>query len=140
MVCLAGTGALSCHRKAAVVAACTLIGCNDSLRIILAPVAVLPYRATLVFPAGQAVAFQCAADGVRERTGDGIYSLACGAESFMLLCSRNPSYCSTNPVRVEVLQEDGVTRSCALTPLYTIQQPHGPGCEPTCYVGVATLP
>ena len=131
---------LSCHREPVVASVCTLIGCNDSLRITLAPTAPLPYRATLGFPGGAAVAFTCSSAGVADRIGEGIYSLTCSVESFTIQCARNPSYCSTSPVRVELAGESGVIRSGTLVPLYTMSQPNGPRCEPTCYSGVATLP
>jgi len=139
LACLALLGGPGCHKESDVVRVCTVIGCNDSLRIVLAPVAALPYQARMTFPGGEAVSFQCASEGVQGRTGDGVYSLTCGEEGFTLECNRNPSYCSTRPVQVEVIPPDGARRNGTLTPQYTVSQPNGPACEPTCYAGVATL-
>jgi hypothetical protein len=119
---------------------CTLVGCGDSLRVTLQPSASLPYRVTLSFPAGQKVAFQCTSAGVQGQTGEGLLSTRCDADSFTVGCSGAPSYCSASPVAVELTLADGTRRARSLTPSLTVSRPNGPGCEPACAAGEATLP
>lgn len=118
---------------------CTLVGCGDSLNVLVQPAMEFPYVATLTFPTGQVVTLPCSRAGVPERMPAGLTYATCGAASVLVVCGGAPDYCSTSPVTVSVVGPDGVERSGVVTPTYTYSQPNGPNCEPTCKHGIATF-
>ena len=110
----------------------------DHLRIELASPPGLPYEVTLQFPDGLIVPFPCEDDKTRS-VGDYLFHVACRRDAFELVCDINPGYCSPPSLSVELKLPDGTRRSGTLTPEYHRDQPNGPGCEPTCSSGLATL-
>jgi len=118
---------------------CTLIGCGDSLLITLQPEMTLPYAASISFPGGQVVTFECTTAGVQARTGPYLSLARCDGSSFRLECGGAPDFCGESPVMVEIVGGDGARRGGRLSPERTLDQPNGPRCEPTCRHSSATL-
>ena len=133
----AGLASVSCGSLSPT---CTLIGCGDSITVTLQPTMGLPYRATLSFPQGETVTFRCTSTGVPDAVQEGLASIWCTPGSFMVMCQGAPDYCSTSPVTLAVVGPDGNERSGVVTPSYSVSQPNGPRCGPTCTSGKATLP
>ena len=116
------------------------MGCGESINVTLQPAVDLPYQATLSFPRGETVTFRCTSMSVRDAVPEGLVSVMCSPDSLAIMCDGAPDYCSTSPVTISVVGPDGHTRSGAVTPSYSVSQPNGPRCGPTCKSGKATLP
>jgi len=119
---------------------CTLIGCGDSLNVTLQPAVGLPYQATLSFPQGETVTFRCTSMSFRDVVPEGLVSVQCSRDSLTIMCDSTPDYCSTSPVTISVVGPDGHERSGVVTPSYSVSQPNGPRCGPTCKSGKTSLP
>ena len=119
---------------------CTLLWCGDSISVTLQPAVSLPYQAKLSFPQGKTVTFRCTGMSVPATLPEGLGWFQCNADSLTVTCDGAPAYCSTSPVTIAVTGPDGHERSRVVTPSYSVSQPNGERCGPTCKVGSTTLP
>ena len=118
---------------------CTLIGCGDSLNVTWQPAADVPYQATLTFPGGERVAFRCSGTGLAEGVEGKVAFVRCSPGSLTVMCGGAPDYCSTAPVDIQVVGPQGQELRGVVTPQYSVSQPNGPDCAPTCKVGTASF-
>jgi hypothetical protein len=120
--------------------ACTLIGCNDALRVEFTPTVSLPYQAAVRFPSGEAIALQCdSSGGTALGLGDAISGVSCSSGGFRLECTRSGGPCTATSVVVELVLADGTRRGGQLPAHLSTYRPNGPGCEPACSLAVVRV-
>ena len=71
--------------------------------------------------------------------GDGLLSVHCTNDAFILTCEGVPGFCISSPVSVDLMLSDGGRRGGVLVPEYKLVQPNGPHCEPTCTQSLARV-
>ena len=99
----------SCDQSTGV---CTLIGCNSGLTINVPAAAPIPYIISLQAPGAPELTLECTTS-------------LCAHSVFV------PDYTPAH-VTVTVQWQGGGSATKDVSPAYTISQPNGPNCSPTC--------
>jgi len=104
--------------------ACTLIGCEDGLNLKLDP---MPASFTLRLSTGdgQLQVLNCPSEGPQEAI--------CFPDQVFV-----PRF-TPDSLIVDIQWEDQELKGQVLQPEYSVQRPNGPGCEPACRQGQASL-
>ncbi len=115
---------------------CTLIGCNDSLRVTFGTRTVSPPYSLAVIADGVPTMYECNERGVLSppfEAGNG----TCDATGFTMPATPRMVMVTVRPY---VDGGVGATRTVTATPPYTQVRPNGEGCDPVCRQSVVTVP
>ncbi len=112
---------------------CTLIGCNNSLKLVFNRPQALPYTITVTSDTGETRSATCAPG----QDGTGTSSQT----SQIVMCQPSSvTFYNFNPQQISIeINWSGARFSESGQPTYTSSQPNGPDCPPTCYSGTFSV-
>jgi hypothetical protein len=105
-------GLLACSGSAPEVRACTMIGCSDGLTVTVANAPPAAYTVEVILPDGSVRSGRCE---VAAQCANGVFVENVSAEQ----------------VTVRIVS-GASSSSQVVRPQYTVSQPNGPDCPPTC--------